>query len=324
MKKLLILASFLLFVFVSVESTGFTVFTFQQNKTLVKLSTNPTVYWLQNNRIYGVFASTLSTMQSNNMPGWSTINTVSSLPFPQGPNFIGTGSDSNGLLIKLTSNSAVYLVTNGKKEFLSSDEFNRRGFSFNDVIDVPQAIINMFPTAVDAMQYISQTIPDGTTFNSNTPFTMTWRLQNTGQTTWGSYNAVWIQNPTSGNPSENLSSPLRVSTSVPVASPGNAIDLTVTMIAPSTPGTHYSYWQLQNSSGNNFGIQFFIRIVVAQPVDAMQYISQNPLDGMAFDPNTPFTMTWQLKNTGNTNWSNYDAVWIQNPTSGNPSENLTS
>lgn len=37
----------------------------QANKSLIKLANDPTVYWLQNNRIYGVYATSLQTMRDN-------------------------------------------------------------------------------------------------------------------------------------------------------------------------------------------------------------------------------------------------------------------
>ncbi|HYG80686.1 MAG TPA: Ig-like domain-containing protein, partial [Pyrinomonadaceae bacterium] len=121
----------------------------QTNKSLVKAADNPTVYWLQNGKYYPVFASTLDTMQSNGMPGWSwsSIMTLPSIILPRGPaqDFISTGSSSNGLLLKLRTDSAVFLIKDGKREFLSYEVFTQRGYSFSDVIDVPSAIMNMFP-----------------------------------------------------------------------------------------------------------------------------------------------------------------------------------
>ena len=120
----------------------------------------------------------------------------------------------------------------------------------------------------DGMQLISQTPIDESLFTSNQLFNATWRLQNTGGTTWNSnYSAVWIQTPVGGNESTNLTSPLRVGASIPNASPGATVDLTVSMIGPSSPGTYYMYWQLQNANGVSFGSVFHIKIVVSQATD---------------------------------------------------------
>src|SRR5689334_7492171 len=119
------------------------------DKSLIKLSSGPTVYWLQNNRTYGIVSqSILDTMKNNGMAGWTgSITTVTNLsPYVPGPNFISTDGSSNGLLMKLPSDPTVYEVHFGGKEPLSLDTFNQRGYSFSNVIDVPQAILNMFQT----------------------------------------------------------------------------------------------------------------------------------------------------------------------------------
>jgi len=117
------------------------------DKSLIKLSSDPTVYWLQNNKIYGIVSSNvLNTMKSNNMPGWTgSVTTVINLsPYVYAQKFIATDGSSNGLLMKLPNDPTVYEVHFGNKEALSLDVFNQRGYSFSNVIDVPQAILNMF------------------------------------------------------------------------------------------------------------------------------------------------------------------------------------
>jgi RHS repeat-associated protein len=127
-----------------------------------------------------------------------------------------------------------------------------------------------FTTAAptDAMQLVSKTPPDGQVFATNSSFSATWRLRNTGDTTWNSgYAAVWIQTPVDGHESYNLTSPLRVGSAVPTAAPGTEVDLTVTMITPTEPGAYYMYWQLQNGNGGFFGARFYVQIVVTQAGD---------------------------------------------------------
>ena len=43
-------------------------------------------------------------------------------------------------------------------------------------------------------------------------------------------------------------------------------------------------------------------IVTTQCQDAAQYISDDGLDGTVYPPNTPFTKTWRLKNSGSCTW----------------------
>lgn len=120
----------------------------QSNKSLVKQPNNPTVYWYQNGRYYPIVSGAiLDTMRNNNIPGWSSISTLNVSTTPRGGNFISTDGSSDGLLINNVSNNAVYFITNGRREFISAQTFSQRGYDFNNVIDVPQAIINMFTDA---------------------------------------------------------------------------------------------------------------------------------------------------------------------------------
>jgi hypothetical protein len=91
------------------------------------------------------------------------------------------------------------------------------------------------------------TVPDGTTFNPDTAFVKTWRLKNNGTCTWPKYYGLVF---TSGSP---LGAPASVAMPVSVA-PGQMVDITVNMKAPTTPGSYRGYWMLKNASGVKFGI----------------------------------------------------------------------
>lgn len=112
---------------------------------------------------------------------------------------------------------------------------------------------------------IDVTIPDDTEILPGQTFTKTWRLINSGTCTWNSsYSTVFFSG-------ENLST----SSSVPLSgnvTPGQSVDISVNMVAPTEPGTYQSNWKLRNASGTTFGIgpgegsAFYVRIVV--PADA--------------------------------------------------------
>ncbi len=114
----------------------------------------------------------------------------------------------------------------------------------------------------DAAQYVSDvTIPDGTTLSAGQSFTKTWRIRNNGSCAWTTgYSLVFV----SGN---SMSGPARVSFTSSVA-PGGTIDLSASLVAPSSGGTYTGYWMLQNASGVTFGIgadassAFFVTIKV--------------------------------------------------------------
>ncbi|HTX92593.1 MAG TPA: NBR1-Ig-like domain-containing protein [Anaerolineales bacterium] len=91
------------------------------------------------------------------------------------------------------------------------------------------------------------TIPDGTTVASGSPFTKTWRIQNVGTCTWTtSYALVFTFGDALG------STPVIPLTSS--VAPGQSVDLSVNMTAPSIPGHYRSYWRMRNASGAQFGV----------------------------------------------------------------------
>ncbi len=104
-------------------------------------------------------------------------------------------------------------------------------------------------TCTLASTFISDvTIPDGTTIAPGGAFVKTWAIQNSGTCSWGGgYNAVFVAGLAFG-----ASSPQPI----PAAAPGDVINVSINMIAPATPGSHSSVWQLQASNGVVFGTRF--------------------------------------------------------------------
>ena len=123
-------------------------------------SQNP-IYWLQIWKAYHVLDEQLIQNMSS-LPGWgmddiyeypADVLKISPLghsapegAFEQGPDFIGIGSTSNGLLIKQIDNPNVYLVENDQRKWIiSAQVFEELGYDWNDVITVSEAIINQIP-----------------------------------------------------------------------------------------------------------------------------------------------------------------------------------
>ena len=121
-----------------------------------------------------------------------------------------------------------------------------------------------FPTQVcDSGQFISETIPDGTSETPGAAFVKTWRLKNIGNCTWTtSYNVVFLNGNAMGAPS-----------AVPLSGnvgPGQQVDIAVNMTAPAAPGNYTGNWSLRNASGVLFGLgssggPFWVKIKVAAP-----------------------------------------------------------
>jgi len=110
-------------------------------------------------------------------------------------------------------------------------------------------------TCTLAATFVSDvTIPDGTTIAPGGSFVKTWAIQNSGTCTWGGgYNVIFVD----GNPL-GASSPQPI----PAANPGDTINISVNMTAPTAPGNYTSVWQLQASNGIPFGARFDAVITV--------------------------------------------------------------
>ncbi len=89
------------------------------------------------------------------------------------------------------------------------------------------------------------TVPDGTSFPVSTTFTKTWRLKNIGTCTWTTaYKLVFDHGTSMGGTFVNM--PTNVA-------PGQTVDISVALTAPSSPGHYRGYWMLESGSGVRFG-----------------------------------------------------------------------
>jgi hypothetical protein len=124
------------------------------------------------------------------------------------------------------------------------------------------------------------TIPDNTEIAAGTTFVKTWRLENNGSCTWTSgYSIVFYNGDAMSGPA---SAPITNGT-VP---PGSTVDISVTLIAPTTPGTYKGNWRLRNTGGTTFGIgsnaneSFWVQIKSVTPTPTP---SPTPAYNLSFD-----------------------------------------
>lgn len=100
----------------------------------------------------------------------------------------------------------------------------------------------------DRVEFVSDvTVPDGTNFQPGERFTKTWRVKNSGTSTWTTaYTLVFASGASLGGPA-----------SVPVpmeVPPGAIVDLSVALTAPNEAGSYTGNWLLRNAAGTNFGL----------------------------------------------------------------------
>lgn len=125
-----------------------------------------------------------------------------------------------------------------------------------NIFNVTVNAIPTFSASFDAATFVSDvTYPDGTSVSPSQSFTKTWRIKNTGTTTWNTnYKLTFYSG-------ERMGGPLSLQFPYSVA-PGNTMDISVNLTAPSSSGTYTGYWALQNQSGINFGFKPFVQIAV--------------------------------------------------------------
>lgn len=103
------------------------------------------------------------------------------------------------------------------------------------------------PIPCDRVDFVADvTIPDNTIISPGNSFTKTWRLKNSGSCSWTTnYKLVYSSGEQMGG---------AAATALPGnVNPGQTIDISVSMVAPTSVGTHQGYWRMQNASGGAFG-----------------------------------------------------------------------
>lgn len=121
----------------------------------------------------------------------------------------------------------------------------------------------------DQAKWVSQTIADGTRFAPNETFTMTWRLQNVGTTTWTEgYRLRFYSGELFGAPRE-------IALDRDVA-PNEAIDISIAMKAPAQTGRYRSDWVMSTGTLYNFNQPVYLEIVVGNPPTSTTTVTVAP------------------------------------------------
>jgi hypothetical protein len=99
----------------------------------------------------------------------------------------------------------------------------------------------------DQAAFVSETIPDGTTFNQGQAFTKTWTLRNSGSCTWNAnYHVVFF----GGNA---MGAPAAKQLTTGTVAPGESVTISLELQAPNVAGTHRGDFKLRNAGGIIFG-----------------------------------------------------------------------
>lgn len=90
------------------------------------------------------------------------------------------------------------------------------------------------------------TIPDGTKIPGGNTFTKTWRIKNSGSCTWDErFDVAFVKGA-------QLTS-FTIYDFRKVVKPGETVDISIDMTAPTSNGVYKSEWQMVNANGERFG-----------------------------------------------------------------------
>ena len=111
-------------------------------------------------------------------------------------------------------------------------------------------------------------IPDGTVFSPGETFTKTWRILNTGETTWEEDYAVRFAG------GYRMDAPFEIYLPHQVK-PGGLVNISIDFTAPPIPGEYESHWIFRDKNGNPFGLgkngdlTFYTSIIVENDADLL-------------------------------------------------------
>ena len=117
-----------------------------------------------------------------------------------------------------------------------------------------QACDNLDPNIIDV------TVIDNTEISPGASFVKTWGLKNLGPCTW---NLDYVLIFSYGNAIEDTNWDKVKPVHFPdLVVPGDTMNISITLTAPSKAGTYRGVFRLQNDNGFNFGPEFWVQIVV--------------------------------------------------------------
>ncbi len=170
------------------------------------------------------------------------------------------------------------------------------GASFGDRLPLRLTVPAAAAGAPESRFLADVTIPDGAPIVAGSQFVKIWRVQNVGEPIWGAGTQLI-------HVGGNLMAPA-LPHPVPIAQPGEIVELSVSLTAPDAAGEHRSDWRLADEQGHPFGDGLFALIRVQPAVRDARFVSDVTVpDGTRLAPGQAVRKTWRVENTGNASWS---------------------
>lgn len=174
---------------------------------------------------------------------------------------------------------------------------------------------------LNEMRFVADvTIPDYTLMQPGQKFTKTWRVRNSGTTTWGAgYVLDFFRDNQMGGPA---------SIPLPRLAPGQMGVVSLELTAPSTPGEHQTTWKGRDPQGTFFEFDLFALIevqakdIAPELLDELSWAADVTVpDGSLIRPGQRFSKTWRIRNTGTSTWgAGYNLVFFADDQMNGPSQ----
>lgn len=104
------------------------------------------------------------------------------------------------------------------------------------------------PIPCNRAQFVKDvTVPDGTIYTPGVAFTKIWQFKNTGSCDWTSDYRLIFASGNQMKASDSIALPGRVR-------PGESVNLSIDLTAPSKEGKYRGYWMIRSANGQIFGI----------------------------------------------------------------------
>ena len=183
-----------------------------------------------------------------------------------------------------------------------------KNYVVNDVVDPEPFLAASLGSFDEAWWVADVAVADHTPIFAGQPFRKTWRLRNAGTSTWTSgYTLAFFSD-------QQMSGPASVP--LPAAEPGEDVDVSVDLVAPTTTGISRSTWKPRSPQGRFFDYAIYTEIDVL-PAQSTQANEARYVDDVTIPydttlkPGQPFRKTWRIRNTGSATWgSGYKFVFV--------------
>ena len=167
-------------------------------------------------------------------------------------------------------------------------------------------------------------VPDNTPIAAGAPFVKVWNVRNDSNCAWGPGSALHSLVFLGGN---RMNAPAQVE--IPsVVQPGQAVELSVPLIAPNLAGTYRNEWKLKVDNGQLIGVgpagqsALYVQIVVPSNAPCTYratFLGDMTIpDNSLVSPGQPFRKTWRLRNDGTCAWGSNAPVHTMTNVNNNP------